>query len=312
MKIFEKTARMTVNTEGSVPSVSISRDGKAAVLHLERNHASLLGAARDIPDSRTTSAINIKGSVDAIFDQSDWTYMENIDFHFIQVARDTRWRNTYVGSKAQDGAIVHDLAAPPLLPAARVDRFLLDSGEAKDDDGTLTNCMPFTNPRRFAAWKKDNKDLQNITIDMDDHPNSRTPLRFPNSLARSTNYLFEASHQFEAVTAFVFRSRERKVQILAYISWNIIWLARFKWNRGVCTGSMVAKAFTVADMQLSSTNDPEIDGIVKNPPQGLEETYNSVTNTAVQELSRYATPYWSIGERADREGLQVPADFWTA
>ncbi|HRX60692.1 MAG TPA: DUF4157 domain-containing protein [Candidatus Competibacter sp.] len=304
--IDPNSAKLVVNSKDVVPGVDVTSDRKTVALHLTKNARPIItkaysgSTAQEI--EKESSAINIKAEINVSLGPRDniltWR------FGFIQLAREVTSLWGFAGRNSSEGSVAINLADPPAMPATFAGRFCLDSGIDHDED----NIMPFTNGRG-TSLVRDAKGGAKVIVEMDDHPHGLIPTNMPNEKTKAQNYLYRASKAFEALTVFVARNSEGVIQPLAHVGWQMIWSAGFDWVGGRCRPSMRAKAFTVGNVIKGAPGDPDLAAMVTRPTTDVRETYNFLTNLAVQRVFQPGVSTWNFSEK-DSWSSDVPSNFF--
>jgi hypothetical protein len=309
MEIDFKSAKMAVDITGSAPDTDISPDGQWAILHLTRNADPIVAHNRPASDA-DMSAINIAGTVEVHHSPSE--DLTKSEFRIIQLACETANYALYVGRTSREGLISISFSAPPAYPQKFVYDFALDCGSE----------LPFFNLRPPVIFPKRTNNgnlvpgIATVLSDMDDHPNTRMRVAFPNKETNKVNYLAQAMRQAYFVTAFVIRDKQGKIRILAHVCWRALWKARYHWVGGNCIPYPVVGTF---DAGKSITGPPTLPtwgrtggslaAKITNPNLAPDETANALARTALKNLD--AHPMFWNRFYGNKWPADVTSDFWS-
>jgi hypothetical protein len=268
---------MTTSHEGARPGVSIDRGGRQemAVLHLTRNSGGIVH-----PPARTraeASAIRITGNV-VLPAKSLAEIRANWSFHLTQLFLSLADNANYAGKTPSDGTMSFDFASG-----------LGDSGFMVDSDPDNEQKIPYaetSTSMTSAGWMVG---MWLVSVGLDDHPNSRYPLTFPNYAAgNKSNYLYEVNRQFEVMTALVVRDMKTFVyQILAYVFWGARCSAKFRWYPDLSVTSRIeGSEFQVSKVFLGAPTHGSFGAMITNPPTDPEQMYNRAVKRVLDAAYR--------------------------
>jgi hypothetical protein len=229
VKVLADSARIELNREGVVPATFVNMPLRSAFFHLTKNADPIIHQ-RPTESEQEASAIHIEGWVDVEAGPRD--NLVGYPLRFIQLVKTHDFHFWFAGRTAAEGSVSIDLTTAPGIPARFVGEFVLDS----TDNLYGENVIPFMNLRTPFTEGRRGARVTLMTA-LDDHPSVKMPLAFRNPATGDDNYLYEALCFKEFLTALVVPKGADAYQILAHLTWNIIWRATFSWKESAAQGS---------------------------------------------------------------------------
>ena len=293
-----KTVRITVDTQGSAPGVSVTTTPHPlCFMHLTRGAQEFLAPHRGVT-ARSASAINITGQIEGFHDNvNDFPFeFSGWRFRMRQITCINEMNALYVGAGPSDGGHQYDMTMPPLAPTFAMNRYTSDA---------VQSSLPFMNKTEEMSFVLPGGKLH-ISNDMDDHPKWGLPLARLNHSANRNDLLFEAERDQEFVSALIAISPQQTVTTLAHVAWRVNWKIRCKFVGHTCLPTLVDKAFTVDPWQVGQPADTEQATLLSDLSGDYAHTANGWTQAAMQGLDNSDAGVTFLSSRP----AGVPADFW--
>jgi hypothetical protein len=315
IKVVADSARIELNREGVVPATYVNMSLHSAFFHLTKNADPII-YQRQTESEEDASAIHIEGRVDVEAGPRD--NLVAYPLRFIQLAKTHDSHFWYAGHAAAAGSVSIDLTTAPAIPARFVGEFTLDS----TDNLYGQDVMPFMNLRSPFQEGKRGARVSLMTA-LDDHPSVKMPLTFNNPATGVDNYLYEALCFKEFLTALVVPKGADAYQILAHLTWNIIWRASFRWRESAASGSADAgdgvqvdrKSYTcLATTTVShfyrskgvkgAPQDSSLAAKIEHPNLTVSETANALSKEASKQLKQRGI--WNVQAYDTRVDPSIP------
>lgn len=182
-------------------------------------------------------------------------------FGFIQFARANFTGVFYAGRISSEGSVSIIMHEPPALPNA----LLLDS---------KAPFTPFTRPEpRFDEFANE------VSAGTSDHPATKVPKTFRNSLKNVKNFLFHFIDRREFWSVFTAIDPTGRKQHLAHMHWTQSHNVKFNWHGG---NPVVASKITnfQFDRNVSGPpTEPELQPLLQNP---VPPQFNNAAGEAIK------------------------------
>jgi hypothetical protein len=139
---------------------------------------------------------------------------------------------------------------------------------------------------------------------------------FENKETGKVNYLTQAIREIYFLTAFVFRNRQSKIEILAHLCWRALWKARYHWVGGNCIPYPVVGVFDAGKSMKGAPTEPiwgrtgsSLAEKITKPATDPDETANALDRAALKNLD--AHPLFWNRFYGKNWAADIPPDFWS-